>query len=411
MKFDDFGFNDSVLESISYMGFEQATAIQEKTIPDILSGHDMIACAQTGTGKTAAFMLPILHKLSEQKHQGTNTLILVPTRELAIQIEQQIQGFSYFCPVNSIAIYGGTDGSDWGQQKLALTKGGDIIVATPGKLIAHLNLGYVKFDQIKHFILDEADRMLDIGFFDDILKIEAHLPKERQTLMFSATMPTEIRKLAGKILNNPKEVSTAISKPPDNVLQAVYMVYEEQKIPLISNLISDQLDYKSILIFSSTRKKVQDIVHALKRAKLGAEGISSDLDQNERLNVLLRFKARKTRILVATDVLSRGIDIQDINLVINFDVPNDAEDYVHRIGRTARAEKDGVALTFVTQRECYDFSKIEKLIEKDVIKLKVPPELGESPEWQTPKPRSKSSGYGNKSSKSRKPFNRPKGRK
>ncbi len=383
MDFKSFNFSQTVEEAISSMGFEKATPIQESAIPVINEGKDLIACAQTGTGKTAAFILPILNKIAGEKERGTSTLILAPTRELAIQIEQQVQGFAYFTNTSSIAIYGGTsDGMDWVQQKKALTQGADIIVATPGKLIAHLNMGYVKFDQLKYFILDEADRMLDIGFYDDILKIESYLPKDRQTLMFSATMPSEIRKLASKILNEPEQINTAISKPPENVLQAVYMLYEEQKIPTITKLISDKPDYKSILIFSSTKKKVTDIVRALKKEGFVCEGISSDLEQSERGEVLLRFKARKTRILVATDVLSRGIDIQDINLVINFDVPNDAEDYVHRIGRTARAEKDGVALTFVGGDECFDFHKIEKLIEKEVIKLPPPQGLGEGPQWE-----------------------------
>ncbi|MCF8228414.1 MAG: DEAD/DEAH box helicase [Bacteroidales bacterium] len=391
MKFNEFDLNDTIQEAISYMGFEKATPIQESAIPVILENKDLIACAQTGTGKTAAFILPILDRIARDQGSGTSTLVLAPTRELAIQIEQHVQGFAYFTNASSIAIYGGdTDGMGWVQQKKALTKGADIIVATPGKLIAHLNMGYVKFDDIKFFILDEADRMLDIGFYEDILKIESYLPKNRQTLMFSATMPPEIRKLASKILNDPAELNTAIAKPPKNVLQAVYMVYEEQKIPLINDLIADKPDYKSILIFSSTKKKVTDIVRSLKKEGLVCEGISSDLEQLQRQEVLLRFKSRETRVLVATDVLSRGIDIQDINLVINFDVPNDAEDYVHRIGRTARAEKDGVALTFVTQNDTYDFHKIEKLIEQEVIKLPPPKDLGEGPAWEV-KHRRKSS--------------------
>jgi len=385
MTFEEFGLSDTISEAISYMGYEKATPIQEKTIPAIMQGKDIVASAQTGTGKTAAFILPVLDKIINHSKGYTSTLILAPTRELAIQIDQHVQGFAYFTDVHSIALYGGTDGAEWGQQKKSLTRGAEIIVATPGKLIAHLNMGYVKFEKIEHFILDEADRMLDIGFYDDILRIESYLPKKRQTLMFSATMPHEIRKLASRILNDPVEISTAIAKPPENILQAVYLLHEEQKIPLINRLIKDKPDYKSILIFSSTKKKVTDIVRALKKDNFNTEGISSDLEQKERQAVLLCFKSRETRILVATDVLSRGIDIQDINLVINFDVPNDAEDYVHRIGRTARAEKDGVAITFVTTYEIRDIHKIEKLIEREIIKLPPPPELGKGPEWKESK--------------------------
>lgn len=382
MKFEEFGLNERLLEAIDYMGFETATPIQIQAIPEILSGHDLIACAQTGTGKSAAFILPVLHKLADHQNHGINTVVIVPTRELAIQIDQQIKGFAYFVPVSSIAIYGGGDGSNWDTEKKVLTEGADIIVVTPGKLISHLNMGYVNFNKVEHLILDEADRMLDIGFYDDIMKIISYMPKERQTLLFSATMAPKIRTLAGKILNSPAEVSTAISKPAEGVIQAVYLTYDEQKISLISKLIADKPEYTSILIFSSTKKKVSEIVHSLKRNKFSVEGISSDLEQNEREEVLSRFKSRNTRILVATDVLSRGIDIKDINLVINFDVPHDAEDYVHRVGRTARADTTGVALTFVSPADMFRFHRIEELIESTIIKINVPAEIGESPEWR-----------------------------
>jgi ATP-dependent RNA helicase RhlE len=383
MQFEEFGLNLSLLEAISYMGFEKATPIQVSAIPEILLGHDLIACAQTGTGKSAAFLLPILNKMSakEGTREGVNTLIVVPTRELAIQIEQQIRGFAYFVPVSSIAIYGGGDGTTWDQEKKVLMEGADIIVSTPGKLISHLNLGYVKLDSLEHLVLDEADRMLDIGFFDDLMKIISHLPKSRQTLMFSATMAPKIRSLAKEILNNPSEISTAIAKPVEGVLQAVYLAHEEQKIPLIISLIADKPDYQSILVFSSTKKKVSDIVHSLKRRGEAAEGISSDLEQKDREAVLSRFKAREVRTLIATDVLSRGIDIKDINLIINYDVPQDAEDYVHRVGRTARADKTGVAITLVNEQDMFKLHRIEELIESTILKLPVPTALGESPVW------------------------------
>lgn len=381
MRFDEFGLNDKVLEAIHYMDFENATQIQEQAIPEIMAGKDLIASAQTGTGKTAAFILPILDKLTGQPFRGIDTLIVVPTRELALQIDQQIQGFSYFLSVNSIPVYGGSDGSDWEPQRRALTGNTEIVVATPGKLLSHLNLGYVKFDNLKHLILDEADRMLDMGFYEDIQRIISYLPKERQTMMFSATMPPKIRELARQILNKPAEINIQLSKPAEGVLQAVYPLYENQKIPLIHYLINDKPEYRTILIFSSTKKKVSEIVRALKNDVYKVEGISSDLEQKQREEVLRGFMARKTRILVATDVLSRGIDIKDIDLIINYDAPGDAEDYVHRVGRTARARATGVALTLINPDDMFKFRKIEQLIGNEVMKLPLPPEIGNGPEW------------------------------
>ena len=388
MQFEEFGLNDQLLEAISYMGFEKATPIQISTIPEILTGKDLIACAQTGTGKSAAFLLPVLHKIKDRKNTGVDTLILVPTRELAVQIEQQIRGFAYFVSVNSIAIYGGGDGKGWEQEKKVLTEGADIVVATPGKMISHLNMGYVDFNSVQHLILDEADRMLDIGFHDDIIKIISYLPKKRQTLMFSATMAPKIRSLAKKILTDPNEISTAISKPAEGVLQAVYLTQNDQKIPLIQRLIKDKPEYQSILIFTSTKKNVSEIARTLKKTSGNVQGISSDLEQKDREEVLSQFKARNTRILVATDVLSRGIDIKDINLIINYDTPKDAEDYVHRVGRTARADQTGVAITLVNEEDMFRLHRIEELIESSIIKLALPPELGEGPAWN-PNPRKK----------------------
>ncbi len=381
MQFEEFGLNDQLLEAISYMGFTKATPIQISTIPEILTGKDLIACAQTGTGKSAAFLLPVLHKIKERKNTGVDTLILVPTRELAVQIEQQIRGFAYFVSVNSIAIYGGGDGKGWDQEKKVLTEGADIVVATPGKMISHLNMGYVDFKSVQHLILDEADRMLDIGFHDDIIKIISYLPKKRQTLMFSATMAPKIRSLAKKILTDPNEISTSISKPPEGVLQAVYLTHNNQKIPLIQKLIKDKPEYQSILIFTSTKKNVSEIARTLKKSSGNVQGISSDLEQKDREEVLSQFKARNTRILVATDVMSRGIDIKDINLIINYDAPKDAEDYVHRVGRTARADQTGVAITLVNEEDMFRLHRIEELIESSIIKLALPPELGEGPVW------------------------------
>ena len=382
MRFDEFDLHDQILDAIDYMGYEKASAIQEMAIPIILDGKDLLACAQTGTGKTAAFTLPILDKIAEEDNHDLTTLIVVPTRELAIQINQQIQGFSYFMNINSVAVYGGREGSDWEQESRALTAGTNIIVATPGKLISHLNLGYVKFDKVKYVILDEADRMLDIGFYDDILRILSYVTTERQTLMFSATMPKKIRELASKILNEPEEISTAVSKPAEGVLQAAYLVYNDQKIDLINRLISDKPDFDSILIFSSTKKNVFEIARALRKHGNKVKGISSDLEQKEREEVLMAFKSKRTRILVATDVLSRGIDIKDINLIINYDVPSSAEDYVHRVGRTARADRTGVAITFINEKDMGKFHRIEQLIENEVIKIPLPEGFNEVPVWK-----------------------------
>lgn len=373
MDFTTFGLDPQIMEAISYMGYKQATPIQEQAIPIIMQGRDLIACAQTGSGKTAAFILPILHRLAQQPvDSGTNTLVLVPTRELATQVDQQIQGFAYFTGASSLAVYGGGEAWEYDQEKTALSKGAAIIVATPGRLISHLNMGYVKFDTIKTLIMDEADRMLDIGFYDDLIKIISFLPKDRQTLMFSATMPPKIRTLSQKILKSPASISLEVSKPASGVLQAAYLVTDAQKVGLIRKLIAEKPQYHSILIFTATKKRVNEIAGALRRYGMEVEGISSNLEQAEREAVLLRFRARKTRVLVATDVLSRGIDIKEINLIINYDVPNDAEDYVHRVGRTARADSTGVAITLVNPADRYKLDAIERLIEKKINKIQLP---------------------------------------
>jgi len=394
MKFSEFAFDEGLLEAISYMGFETATPIQEQAIPEILEGKDIIACAQTGTGKTAAFILPTLQQLIHNKSNGVSALVICPTRELAIQIDQQIQAIAYFLDLSSIAIYGGGTGQEFAEQKKALKQGADIVVATPGKLISHLNLGYVKMSDLKYLILDEADRMLDMGFNEDLQKIISFLPNERQTLMFSATMPTKIRQLASKSLKNPMEISIAISKPSEGILQIAYLAHDHQKAKLIETLIRNKDNYKSILIFCSTKKKVSELYQVLKRSGHQAERISSDLEQKEREHVLNQFAARKIRIMVATDVLSRGIDIKEIHLVINYDVPPDPEDYVHRIGRTARADTTGLAITLINEKDMPSFARTEQLIDKEIKKLNVPPELGESPTWSTRPQRSSYRGGG-----------------
>lgn len=368
------------MDGLNAMRFEEATPVQAKTIPVIKDNKDLIACAQTGTGKTAAYLLPVLDKLVKNGSNKINALILVPTRELAIQIDQQMEGFGYFLDVSSTAIYGGNDSGEWNRQKNALTTGADIVIATPGRLIQHLTMGYVNMDTLQHLILDEADRMLDMGFFDDIMQVVKYLPKERQTLMFSATMPPKIRELAKNILIEPEEVNISISKPAEGILQAAYMVYDTQKIPLLNSLLKDK-DLPSIIIFSSTKQKVKEIARSLHNNGFNSKAISSDLEQADRENVLRDFKNRNTQILVATDIIARGIDIEKIDLVINFDVPRDAEDYVHRVGRTARAQTQGVAITLINDKEILEFHKIERLIEKDVYKIPLNPELGEAPEY------------------------------
>lgn len=388
MKFNELGLNESVLEAITHMGFENATPIQEKAIPEILLNKDLLACAQTGTGKTAAFILPILHKLTGKEDTSINTLILVPTRELAIQIEQEIQGLSYFVSVGSMAIYGGGDGAKWEEQKAALVEGMDIIVATPGKLLSHLMQGYVDFSKIQHFILDEADKMLDMGFSEDIERILSFIPKERQTLLFSATMPQKIKNLAAKILKDPIEIALSISKPAAGVVQHVYLCYDEQKNKLLDTILATHAEFTSIIIFTSAKSKVHEIVNALKKfGHKNTKGVSSNLVQEEREEVLRGFRSKRTKILVATDVMSRGIDIKEINLVINYDAPRDAEDYVHRIGRTARANTKGEAYTLINPKDMHKLAQIERLIEMEITRESVPEELGAGPEWVTGKPK------------------------
>ena len=383
MYFSELPLNDQVLDALDAMRFEECTPIQEQSIPIILEGRDLIAVAQTGTGKTAAYLLPVLNELSEGKHpeDAINCIIMAPTRELAQQIDQQMEGFSYFMPVSSVPIYGGNDGILFEQQKRGLTLGADVVIATPGRLISHLSLGYVDLSRVSYFILDEADRMLDMGFYDDIMQIVKFLPKERQTIMFSATMPAKIQQLANNILNNPAEVKLAVSKPADKIMQAAYICHESQKLGIIRTLFNDET-LERVIIFASSKLKVKEVTKALRQMKLNVGEMHSDLEQSQRENVMLDFKAGRVKVLVATDIVSRGIDIDDIRLVVNYDVPRDCEDYVHRIGRTARANNDGVAITFVSEQDQGYFYKLEKFLEKDIYKIPMPSELGEAPEYK-----------------------------
>ncbi len=397
MNFTELGLDERLLAGIEAMGYETATPVQEQVIKPILQGKDIIASAQTGTGKTAAFLLPVVNKIITEPHDAhlINAMIIVPTRELAVQIAQTMEGLSYFTDVSCIAVYGGGDGTSFTTEKKALSNGVDMVVCTPGRMIAHLNMGYVKMQAIKYLILDEADRMLDMGFHDDLMKIISFLPKQRQNLLFSATMPMKMRELARKILHHPLEINIAVSKPPEQIVQEAFVVYEPQKIPLIKELLSSR-DFQSVIVFCSKKMNVKQLAHELKRSRFSIEEIHSDLEQDKREQVLLDFRNKKLKILVATDILSRGIDIEDIDLVINYDVPNDGEDYIHRIGRTARAASEGTAYTFVTEKEQQKFAQIEELLGHAVTKAQVPEKFGATPAYN-PRGNRGSSGRGGES--------------
>lgn len=382
------------------MGFEEPTPVQQQAIPSIMESKDVIACAQTGTGKTAAYLLPTLNELVTHRSQHISTLIVVPTRELAVQIDQQLEGFSYFTGVSSITIYGGSDGATFDRQKSALKQGTQIVVATPGKLMSHLNLGYVNLQHLKHFILDEADRMLDMGFYEDIMRIASYLPQKKQTLLFSATMPPKIRQLAKSLQDEPIEVNIAISKTASGVLQAAFVLYDQQKLPLLKHLLKAK-KVGSLIVFCARKITVKEIAEAIKGLDYEIAAISSDLEQKDREDIMRKFKNKQLQILVATDILSRGIDVEGIELIINYDVPNDAEDYVHRVGRTARADKKGAAFTFIGPKEQRSFGQIEELIELEVTKAKVPEYLGDTPSYNANASSGRRKG-GRKGGKSRK---------
>lgn len=382
MTFEEILTNDDLLDALYDMHFDECTPIQELGIPPVLAGRDLLAVAQTGTGKTAAYLLPVIERLVNENYpqDNVNCVVMAPTRELAQQIDRQMQGFAYFMPVSSMAIYGGTDGHTYEQQRKGLKMGADVVIATPGRLLAHLSMGYVDLSKVSFFILDEADRMLDMGFFDDIMQIVSHLPKQRQTLLFSATMPPKIQTMAKKILNNPAVVKLAVSKPADKISQFAYVCFEHQKLPLLEKLFKETSPHR-VIIFSSSKSKVKDLAKSLKKMNIKVAEMHSDLEQNERDEVMLKFKAGHINVVVATDIISRGIDIDNIEVIINFDVPREAEDYIHRVGRTARADREGSAYTFISDKERDKFRSIEKLLGKEVEKLSVPAELGETPDY------------------------------
>mgnify|MGYP003590459084 FL=1 len=388
MRFDELPLCDAVLDGLQAMNFKEATPVQAETIPVILDKRDVIACAQTGTGKTAAFILPLLHNLQAEPlaEDKVNAIIMAPTRELAQQIDQQMEGFSYFTSFSSVAVYGGNDSQAWDVQRRGLQKGADVVIATPGRLLSHINLYEIDFSHVKYFILDEADRMLDMGFFDDIMQVVNRLPKDRQTIMFSATMPPKIRQLAKTILNNPVEVKIAVSRPPESIMQTAYICHEAQKQAIIRHLFVGQ-EANKVIIFSGSKLKVKELFKTFRQMGLSVGEMHSDLDQSQREHVMHEFKNNRVNILVATDIVSRGIDIDDITLVINYDVPHDVEDYVHRIGRTARAKAEGMSITFVSEEEQYKFSQIETFLEKDIYKIPLPAEIGEAPLYEPEKHR------------------------
>ena len=396
MTFEETYLNDNILDALYDMHFEEMTPIQEKCIPEILDGRDLIGIAQTGTGKTAAYLLPILSMLDDGGYpkDAVNCIVMAPTRELAQQIDQAMQGFGYYLDgISSVAVYGGNDGSRFDVETKGLRMGADVVIATPGRLLSHIRMGHLDLSRLSFFVLDEADRMLDMGFSDDILSIAKQLPKEHQTVMFSATMPAKIQQLANTLLYNPVEVKIAVSKPAEKIQQSAYICYEPQKIGIIRSLFQAG-ELERVIIFSGKKDKVKDITRELKRMNINCASMHSDLSQAERDDVMYRFKAGQVSVLVATDIVARGIDIDDILCVINYDVPHDAEDYVHRIGRTARAQRDGIAITFVSEKDMSYFAAIERFLERDIQKNAMPEGLGEGPEYKSNGPRKSSRGRG-----------------
>lgn len=385
MYFEDLDLNDNVLDALYDMRFDECTPVQEKCIPEILKGHDVLGVAQTGTGKTAAYLLPVLSKLADGGYpeSAINCVIMSPTRELAQQIDQGMQGFAYYLDgVSCVAVYGGNDGNRYDQELKSLALGADVVIATPGRFISHISLGNVDLSKVSFFILDEADRMLDMGFADDIMTIAKKLPATCQTIMFSATMPAKIEELAKTLLKNPVEIKLAVSKPAEKIQQTAYVCYETQKMGIIKDIFKAG-DLKRVIIFSGSKQKVKQIAASLNRMHINCGEMHSDLDQEQRNDVMFKFKSGQIDVLVATDIVSRGIDIDDIAMVINYDVPHDAEDYVHRIGRTARADRDGKAITFVNEDDIYFFQQIESFLEKEIEKAQLPAGLGEGPEYKS----------------------------
>ncbi|MEL6191767.1 MAG: DEAD/DEAH box helicase [Bacteroidota bacterium] len=405
MKFEELPLDPDLLQSISSLGYDEATWIQSQTIPLILEGKDLIACAQTGTGKTAAFLIPLISKLSGSEETKSKALIIAPTRELAKQIDQNVDALGYFSGVSSIAVYGGASKDDWETQKKSLQNGADIIIATPGRLKMYISLGIVDFSELEVVILDEADKMMDMGFYEDITGILKETPDSRQTIMFSATMPRKIKQMAKEVMKDPEEVMLNLSTPAEGIDQTAYSVYDEQKIPLLESLLNEK-EVESMIIFASSKASVDNINRTLRKRKFKVDYIHSDKEQTDRESTLRRFKNREFRILVGTDVLSRGIDIDNLSHVLNYDVPMDAEDYVHRVGRTARANTTGEAITFISPKDQRRMRSIERLIQRSVPIKKVPEELGDTPYYSSEDPRRRGNGKGNYRKNNKKRYNR-----
>lgn len=408
MKFEDLDLSYDVLDALDAMAFDECTPIQEQTIPVILDGHDLVACAQTGTGKTAAYLLPVIDSIADGHlpDDAINCIVMAPTRELVQQIDRQMEGFAYFLPVSSLAIYGGTDGAEFSRQQRGLKMGADVVIATPGRLLDHIQMGYVDLSRVTYFILDEADRMLDMGFYDDIMQIVKRLPADRQTLLFSATMPVKTRRLAEEILTDPVEVSIAISRPTEKIDQSAYVCHDSQKTGILKHIFKTRSS-KRVIIFASSKLAVKELTRELRSRRYKAAEMRSDLEQQQRNEVIHDFTSGKIDILVATDILARGIDIDEISMVINYNVPREAEDYIHRIGRTARANADGTAITLVNRQEQEKFGRIEKFLGYEIKKNEVPAELGETPAYT---PERKSDRRGGNRNQGRRGGN-PRGRK
>ncbi|MBR6692046.1 MAG: DEAD/DEAH box helicase [Bacteroidaceae bacterium] len=393
MYFDEFDFEDEILDALDAMRFEKCTPIQEQTLQPLMDGRDLIGVAQTGTGKTAAYLLPVLNNLCKGGYpeDEINCVIMAPTRELAQQIDRQLEGFTYFMQVSSVAVYGGNDGQRYEQELRGMAKGADIIVATPGRLISHITLGNIDLSKVSFFILDEADRMLDMGFYNDIMTIAKQLPKERQTMLFSATMPQEIRKLASDLLTDPLQVTLALAKPADGITQQAYVCYEGQKLGIINSIFDDESSER-VILFASRKTKVKEIARIMRKHGFNVGEMHSDLSQSERDDIMYQYKSRKIDMIVATDILARGIDIDDIRIVINYDVPRDCDDYIHRIGRTARAGTKGRAITLVSEEDQEYFKRIEDFIEQEIPKMEIPAEFGDTPPYEPKKKSQKGRG-------------------
>ncbi|GAA5520929.1 DEAD-box ATP-dependent RNA helicase CshA [Fodinibius salicampi] len=374
LSFEQFTLNEKLSLGLQDLNYTDPTPIQEECIPLILNGRDVIGAAQTGTGKTGAFVIPLIQRIMENPSEHTQALILSPTRELAQQIEEQIFALGYHTGVSSATV---TGGSDYGTQVKAIRAGVDIIVATPGRLIDQMKVLDLDFSHLNYLVLDEADRMLDMGFLPDVMKIVKKLPEERQTMLFSATMVEEVQKVVDQVMKNPAEVEFEVSKPAESVDQQIYFVHPKQKLKLFEKLF-DADKYETAIVFCATKRGTDEVERMLKKRGVDAVSMHGDRDQKERNEALRLFKNRSHPVMVATDVLSRGIDIDDVSLIVNFDVPNNPEDYIHRIGRTGRYDKSGTAITFVSNKDKKYYHSIKEVVGDQLSVKELPEEKNES---------------------------------